>query len=101
MGCFEKLNLFFLRGLFHPILPRFFTYAPGTVTKGKGCRDLTSPGGWKTKKAPTVSGERDVLDEVDIAFYNGFKELTDEQKETIRDMVQLMRARRSGKESNS
>lgn len=53
------------------------------------------------EKTPTVSGERDVLDEVDIAFYNGFKELTDEQKETIRDMVQLMRARRAGKESNS
>jgi len=51
MGCFEKLNLFFLRGLFHPILPRFFTYAPGTVTKGKGCRDLTPPGGAKTKKS--------------------------------------------------
>ena len=50
------------------------------------------------EKTPTVSGERDILDEVDIGFYQGFKELTEEQKETVRDMVQLMRARRSNKE---
>lgn len=50
------------------------------------------------EKTPTVSGERDILDEVDIAFYNGFKELTEEQQATIRDMVQLMRARRSGQD---
>jgi hypothetical protein len=35
----------------------------------------------------------DLLDEVDIAFYGEFKELTDEQKETVRDMVRLMRQR--------
>ena len=35
----------------------------------------------------------DILDEVDIAFYGEFKELTDEQKETVRDMVRLMRER--------
>ena len=39
----------------------------------------------------------DILSEVDIAFYNGFKELTEEQQETIRDMVQLMRERRKDK----
>lgn len=50
------------------------------------------------EKMPTVSGERDILDEVDIAFYNGFKELTEEQQETIRDMVQLMRARKASQE---
>lgn len=77
MGCFEKLNLFFLRGLFHPILPRFFTYAPGTVTKGKGCRDLTPPGGGKTKKTPTVSGRRKNItilsfDMEEIPFTPGF-----------------------------
>lgn len=38
-------------------------------------------------------GEADVLDEADIAFYGQFKELTDEQKETVRDMVRLMRKR--------
>jgi hypothetical protein len=38
-------------------------------------------------------GEQDLLDEADIAFYGQFKELTDEQKETVRDMVRLMRKR--------
>lgn len=36
----------------------------------------------------------DVLDQVDVAFYGDFKELDEEQKEAVRDMVRLMRARR-------
>lgn len=49
----------------------------------------------ETENAPTDEGERkDVLDDVDIAFYGDFKELTDEQKATIRDMVAVMRKRR-------
>ena len=36
----------------------------------------------------------DILDEVDVAFYGEFKELDEEQKETVRDMVRLMRSRR-------
>ena len=47
------------------------------------------------EKSPANSDERDILDEVDIGFYKGFKELTDEQKETVRDMVKLMRQRRA------
>ena len=39
----------------------------------------------------------DVLDEVDIAFYGEFKQLDQEQQETIRDMVRLMRQRREKK----
>lgn len=42
--------------------------------------------------------EKDVLDEVDIAFYGDFKELDEEQKETVRDMVRVMRERRSKKQ---
>ena len=38
-------------------------------------------------------GDADILDEADIAFYGEFKELTDDQKETVRDMVRLMRKR--------
>ena len=50
----------------------------------------------ENEKAPTESGERkDVLDEVDIAFYGEYKELTEEQKATIRDMVAVMRKRRA------
>ncbi len=42
--------------------------------------------------------QKDVLDEVDIAFYGDFKELDEEQKETVRDMVRVMRERRSKKQ---
>jgi len=36
----------------------------------------------------------DVLEEVDVAFYGDFKELNEEQKEAVRDMVRVMRNRR-------
>lgn len=50
----------------------------------------------ETEKAPTDSGERkDVLDDVDIAFYGEYKELTEEDRATIRDMVSVMRKRRA------
>ena len=50
--------------------------------------------GEEDKKAPTVSGERDILDDVDVAFYGDFRELTEDEKETVRDMVRLMRQRK-------
>lgn len=37
----------------------------------------------------------DVLDEIDVAFYGDFKELDESEKETVRDMVRLMRQRRA------
>lgn len=40
----------------------------------------------------------DILDQVDIAFYGDFKELDDEQKEAVRDMVRLMRERQAAKQ---
>lgn len=40
----------------------------------------------------------DLLDEVDVAFYGDFKELDEEQKEAVRDMVRLMRERRAAKQ---
>ena len=50
----------------------------------------------ETEKAPTDNGERkDVLDDVDIAFYGEYKELTEEDRATIRDMVSVMRKRRA------
>ncbi|MBQ7329837.1 MAG: helix-turn-helix transcriptional regulator [Oscillospiraceae bacterium] len=42
--------------------------------------------------------ESDVLDQVDVAFYGDFKELNEEEKETVRDMVRLMRERRAAKQ---
>ena len=51
------------------------------------------------EKAPTESSERTVdLSEVDIAFYNGFNELSEDDKETVRDMVRIMRERRAAKQ---
>ena len=44
--------------------------------------------------------ESDVLDQVDVAFYGDFKELNEEEKETVRDMVRLMRERRAAKQGN-
>ena len=40
----------------------------------------------------------DVLDQVDVAFYGEFKELDEQEKETVRDMVRLMRQRRAEKQ---
>ena len=37
----------------------------------------------------------DILDQVDVAFYGDFKELDEEQKAAVRDMVRLMRERRN------
>ena len=42
--------------------------------------------------------QNDILDTVDIAFYGEYKELNDEDKETVRDMVRLMRERRAAKQ---
>ena len=36
----------------------------------------------------------DILDQVDVAFYGEYKELNEEEKEAVRDMVRLMRKRR-------
>lgn len=45
----------------------------------------------------SVSKGKDILEEVDVAFYGDFKELDEEQKEAVRDMVRLMRERRAAK----
>jgi len=39
----------------------------------------------------------DILEQADIAFYGDFKELNDEEKNAVRDMVRLMRERRAAK----
>ena len=36
----------------------------------------------------------DILDEVDVAFYGEYKELSEDEQETVRDMVSLMRQRK-------
>ena len=44
------------------------------------------------------TAQADLLDQVDVAFYGDFKELNEEEKETVRDMVRLMRERRAAKQ---
>ena len=44
--------------------------------------------------------QADILDKVDVAFYGEYKELNEEDKETVRDMVRLMRERRAAKQRN-
>ncbi len=39
--------------------------------------------------------EADLLAEADVAFYGDYRELSDEQKQTVRDMVRVMLERRS------
>lgn len=48
--------------------------------------------------APTTAGKSDILDEVDIAFYGDYKELSEDDKATLRDMARIMRERRSKKQ---
>ena len=37
----------------------------------------------------------DILQQADVAFYGDFKELNEEEKNAVRDMVRLMRERRT------
>lgn len=48
----------------------------------------------ETKNGPAEGGKGDVLDEVDVAFYGDFKELSEDDKEIVRSMVAAMRRRR-------
>ena len=50
--------------------------------------------GRETKNAPAENSKGDVLDEVDVAFYGEFKELSEDDKEIVRGMVSAMRQRR-------
>ena len=51
------------------------------------------------EKVPADGSRRgDILDDVDIAFYGDYKELDEDDKETVRDMVRIMRERRAKKQ---
>lgn len=51
--------------------------------------------GEESKKSPTSNGERqpDILDEIDIAFYGDYRELSEDDKETLRAMARVMKER--------
>lgn len=54
--------------------------------------------GEEIEKAPAVDSKGDILDEVDVAFYGDYKELSEDDKATLRDMARIMRERRSKKQ---
>lgn len=54
--------------------------------------------GNKTENTPTTDSKGDILDEVDVAFYGDYKELSEDDKATLRDMARIMRERRSKKQ---
>ena len=54
----------------------------------------------QAENEPLAGRKQDILEEVDIAFYGEFKELDEEQKEAVRDMVRLMRQRRTARQRN-
>ncbi|MBQ6852413.1 MAG: hypothetical protein IJO04_05225 [Oscillospiraceae bacterium] len=57
--------------------------------------------GEENKKAPTGNGERDILDEIDVAFYGDYKELSEDDKETLRAMARVMKERRAKKDQEN
>ena len=71
----------------------------GGFASGAGFGDGSGYGGpmprEETEKAPTVSDERIDMSDIDIAFYGDYKELSDDDQKTIRDMVRVMRERRA------
>lgn len=54
--------------------------------------------GNETEKAPAADSKGDILNEVDVAFYGDYKELSEDDKATLRDMARIMRERRSKKQ---
>ena len=50
------------------------------------------------ENAPTETDERIDMSDVDVAFYGDYKELSDDDQKTIRDMVRVMRERRANRD---
>lgn len=46
-------------------------------------------------KATSSDNECDILNEIDVAFYGDYKELDEDDKETLRAMARVMRERRA------
>ena len=50
----------------------------------------------KEKPVTDNGNELDILDHIDVGFLGDYKELTDENKAILRDMVRIMRDRQGG-----
>lgn len=49
-------------------------------------------------KESSTSVEHDILDDIDVAFYGDYKELSEDDKETLRAMARVMKERRARKD---
>lgn len=47
--------------------------------------------GNEKETAPTADNRSDILDEIDVAFYGEYKELTEASKETLRAMARVLK----------
>ena len=56
---------------------------------------------WLGVRMSDLTSEHDKLDDADIAFYNRYKQLTEEEKEDMRDFLDLMDARRKRREKGN
>ena len=52
---------------------------------------------WLGAQMSELTSKHDPLDDVDIAFYGDYKELSEDDNAVLRDMVAVMRARRAKK----
>ncbi|MBQ3529566.1 MAG: helix-turn-helix domain-containing protein [Oscillospiraceae bacterium] len=75
-------------------LARVLQISPSVIM---GWNEDTSTQNTNSPSRPYEAGARDILDEIDIGFYQGFKELDEADKEVLRDMVRVMRERRTNK----
>lgn len=50
------------------------------------------------QKESSPSGEHDILNDADIAFYNRYTSLNEDEKEDMRDFLNLIEARRKRRE---
>lgn len=95
----ETLSLIWGIDSAHPEIAKdkdFIKFLSAAVTSALPTED----GDWVVSIRPeyAASSKRDVLDDVDIAFYGDYKELDEDDKETVRDMVRIMRERRAKKQ---
>lgn len=54
--------------------------------------------GEDSENTPPSSNEHDILDDIDVAFYGDYKELSEDDKETLRAMARVMKERRARKD---
>ena len=83
-----------VQGLFYVVLVQIevVRQLPGFgIALVHGLADLL---GWQAAAKPA---SHDILDDVDVAFYGDYKELSEDDKAVLRDMVKVMRARRAKK----